>query len=101
MTIQEAQEQIKSTSFVENVDIFHKQSFKDRVDTLALFTIIEALQNGYRLCKVDEVIDNIEQARQYKGLTNIEIIDSHNIGLDKYFDLGLDKAITIIKEACE
>lgn len=60
MTIQEAQEQIKNTSFVENPDIFHKQSFKDRADTLALFTIIEAIQSGYQLCKVDEVIEKTQ-----------------------------------------
>jgi hypothetical protein len=88
MTIQEAQKQIKSTSFVENADIFHKQSFKDRADTLALFTIIEALQNGYQLCKVDEVIDTMNRRALFTDDIHPEV-------------LSLGTAIGIVKEACE
>ncbi len=53
------------------------------------------------LKSVDGLIEQIEQAKQYKGLTGNPTIDKHNIGLDRYFDLGLDKAIKIIKEYCE
>lgn len=92
MTIQEAQEQIKNTSFVENTDIFCKQSFRDRADTFALFTIIEALQNGYQLCNVGEAIENIKSCSKTLGT--------------RYFNaeqnvISTQDAIDIVKEACK
>lgn len=95
MTIQKAQEQIKNTSFVENADIFHKQSFKDRADTLALFTIIEALQNGYQLCKVDEMKENIKDKSTMMADCNYPLGDSMEYGL---YVKDIEE---IIKEACE
>lgn len=92
MTIQEAQEQIKNTSFVENPDIFHKQSFKDRADTLALFTIIEALQNGYQLCEVDEAINDIERYSRTLG-TRYSNVEQKVI--------NIQDAIDTVKEACK
>lgn len=95
MTIKEAQEQIKSTSFVENADIFHKQSFKDRADTLALFTIIEALQNGYQLCRVYEMKKNIKNKSTMMADCNYPLGDSMEYGL---YVKDIEE---IIKEACE
>lgn len=53
------------------------------------------------LKSIDGLIDRIEQAKQYKGESGNPHIDVHDVGLDRYFDLGLDKAIKIIKEYCE
>lgn len=50
---------------------------------------------------VDGLIEIIEQAKQYKGRSGNPYIDAHDVGLDRHFDLGLDKAIKIIKEYCE
>lgn len=70
------------------------------------YSEIDGFSTGERyfdcpLKSVKGLIEQIEQAKQYKGLTGNPTIDKHNIGLDRYFDLGLDKAIKIIKEYCE
>lgn len=45
---------------------------------------------------LDKIRDEIEECKQYRGMTENPVIDKHNLGLDKYYDLGLEKAIKII-----
>lgn len=52
------------------------------------------------LKSLEGLIERLEQAKQYRGMTGKSVIDKCNVGLDRYFDLGLDKAIRIIKEYC-
>lgn len=47
-------------------------------------TIQEAIKNGYTLCKVDEAIQKMEEVKE-----------------NYYFQMAMDKAIDIVKGACE
>lgn len=53
------------------------------------------------LKSIDGLIERIEQTKLYKGKSGNPYIDAYGVGLDRYFDLGLDRAIKIIKEYCE
>ena len=69
---------IKECSFVENTEVMLKQSVEDRVKTLMLFDMINALKNGTplpkghgRLIDGDEFISTLEDAskrHKYKEL---------------------------------
>lgn len=45
---------------------------------------------------LNKIRAEIEECKQYRGMTGNPVIDKHNVGLDKYYDLGLEKAIKII-----
>lgn len=53
----------------------------------------ECIENGIPL---DDVKAEIEKAKQYKGENANPAVEKHNIGLDKYYDKGLDKALKIL-----
>ena len=48
------------------------------------------------LSVLQEIRQEIEQSKQYKGQSGNPYIDVHDVGLDRYFDLGLTKALNII-----
>lgn len=50
---------------------------------------------------IEGLIEKIKEVKQYKGKSGNPYIDVHDRGLDRYFDLGIDRAIKIIKEYCE
>lgn len=92
MEIKEAIEHIKNNvSFVENTDNIFRQNAKERKATLALFTIIEALNNGYTLCKVDEAKHNMKSLiKKY----------ADNPIYDERIEAAYE-CLDILKEACE
>ena len=45
---------------------------------------------------VEDIKAEIESKKQYRGKSGNSVIDAHDIGLDRYFDKGLDMALSII-----
>ena len=45
---------------------------------------------------LDKIRAEIEQSKRWRGYSGNPVIDQHDIGLDRYFDRGLDKALAII-----
>ena len=63
--------------------------------------VLTSREMGEWLCRrenrlLEQIRAEIEECKQYRGMTGNPIIDKHNVGLDKYYDLGLEKAIKII-----
>lgn len=54
---------------------------------------------GYKDGKRDVLNDiraEIKQSKHYRGKSGVPAIDAHDRGRDKYFDLGLERALHII-----
>ena len=47
---------------------------------------------------MDEIKRDIIAARMYKGKSGIRSIDMHDYGLDRHFDMGLEKTLDILKQ---
>ena len=45
---------------------------------------------------LEEIKGEIEKEKCYRGITGNPAIDKHDIGLDRYFDRGLERALKII-----
>ena len=55
------------------------------------------IQNGTSLEKVlEDIKTEIESKKQYRDKSGNPVIDAHDIGLDRYFDKGLDMALSTI-----
>lgn len=74
----------------EAVEILKNDSLKECGNSwdYALESVIDALKNGYTLCKVDEAVEKIENNR-----INETFVDS------SFYTAG--KCIEILKEACK
>jgi hypothetical protein len=48
--------------------------------------------------KLKVVRQEILDSKQYRGSNGNPVLDAHDRGLDRHFDLGLDKAVKIIDE---
>ena len=66
-----------------------------------VITVLTSREMGAWLGRRDsrilqEIRQEIEQSKHYKGKSGDSFIDAHDVGLDKYFDLGIKKALKII-----
>ena len=71
---------IKEYSFVENTEVMLKQSVEDRVKTLMLFDMINALKNGTPLPKGHGRIGDIDELMDIIGLKDNEEYRAYNYG---------------------
>ena len=46
--------------------------------------------------KIEDIKAEIESKKQYRGISGNLFIYAHDMGLDRYFDKGLDMALSII-----
>ena len=75
---------IKEYSFVENTEVMLKQSVEDRVKTLMLFDMINALKNGTPLPKGHGVLtipENPTNGDMVKALFGVDVVDDFNYTL--------------------
>lgn len=91
---------MKECSFVENTEVMLKQSVEDRVKTLMLFDMINALKNGTPLPEGHGRIGDLDELEQ--RISNFverdaEITDEYTVIRQRFIVEGIRETPTIIE----